>query len=350
MKPAPEHEYWMRRCFTLARRGIGAVSPNPPVGAVLVAGNRLLGEGFHGRFGGPHAEVEAVASVSPEDRHLLSQATLYVSLEPCCITGKTPPCTRLILAERIPRVVISATDPNPAVSGQGVSVLLDQGVEVLTDILADEGRDLIRAFAVNIREQRPYIALKWAQSAEGRYGVTGSQRWLSDPHTRTWSHRLRAEADAIMVGARTVVTDDPALTTRDYPGRSPQRIVYDPTGRLADQSWRVWAEDGCRVFHVTRPDAPYRRGASITHIPLESGKTAFAEVFRKLYGLGIGHILVEGGAYLQQALIEAGHWDEAWVIRTRTSLPDGIPAPQITGRRWAQFTSGTDVILGIRNG
>src|SRR5690606_39213108 len=228
----PAHAFWMRRCLDLAARGHGHVSPNPAVGAVLVHNGRLIGEGWHRRFGGPHAEVEAVASVNAADRPLITQSTLYVSLEPCCITGKTPPCTDLIIRARIPRVVIGAHDPNPLVAGRGAAILRQHGIEVVAGVMAAEAAAIIRPFSVNILEKRPYVTLKWAQSRLGYYAPATGQQWLSEPETQTWSHRLRAENDAILAGARTIEVDDPKLTTRAFPGPSPQRVIYDPSGRL----------------------------------------------------------------------------------------------------------------------
>ena len=209
-------EAWMSRCFDLARRGLGRVSPNPPVGAVLVYQDRILGEGFHGYFGGPHAEVEAIRSVVQAERHLIPLATLYVSLEPCRITGKTPPCTDLILREGIKYVSVSTTDPNPAMAGSSLMHLRSKGISITEGILETEGKELIRTFSTNILLQRPHVILKWAQSKHNYIGIKGQQAWLSQPETAAWSHKQRSEVDAILVGARTIETDNPSLTTRHY--------------------------------------------------------------------------------------------------------------------------------------
>ena len=337
---------WMSRCFDLARRGIGYVSPNPPVGAVLVHEDRILSEGYHTRFGAAHAEVEAVRSVRDADRHLIPHATLYVSLEPCCVTGKTPPCTNLILSEGIRDVRISTLDPNPDMAGKGVAILRNAGINVTVGILENEGKELIRTFTVNIREKRPYVILKWAQSKFGITGIEGQQVWLSDPLTRVWSHGQRAKVDAILVGARTVATDNPSLTVRDFPGRSPHRVIYDPNGRL-DMRYKVFADDGCKIFYFSMHPTDHIAGNHIEKNILTSVDHAIGEIMSILFAKGIGILLVEGGPYLHNLFISAGLWDEAWVIRTQHPLDKGIVAPNIKGIRIEEFDSGQDVVVGI---
>ena len=338
-------EIWMKRCFDLARRGQGFVSPNPPVGAVLVYDGGLLSEGYHKQFGGLHAEVEAIRNVPDVLRHLIPYSTLYVSLEPCCITGKTPPCTDLIVREHIKDVRISTLDPNPQVAGQGLSYLEQMGIHTRSGILEDEGKLWIRAFRTNMLQQRPHILLKWAQSLFGYAGMEGKQVWLSDPLTRTWSHQQRAFSDAILVGARTVETDDPALTVRDYPGRSPKRVVYDPNGRLS-MGFKVFADD-VDVFYFSKVSNPKISGSHIhlMHLP-EQEEWSF--ILRELYRNQLGILLVEGGPYVHKTLIKAGLWDEAWVIQSSASLAEGIQAPNVTGRKIETFKSGEDRVVGIR--
>ena len=346
MAQDPAHAFWMRRCLDLAARGQGHVSPNPAVGAVLVYDGRLIGEGWHRRFGGPHAEVEAVASVAAGDRPLIAQSTLYVSLEPCCITGKTPPCTDLIIRERIPRVVIGATDPNPLVAGRGASILRQHGIEVVTGVMLDEAAAIIRPFSVNMLEQRPYVTLKWAQSRLGYYAPSSGRQWLSEPETQTWSHRLRAENDAILAGARTIRVDDPRLTTRAFSGRSPQRVIYDPSGELPGNCL-AFADDGIGVFLASEKSRRSDLPGHVVFIPLHGAESHLATMLHVLFDQGIGRVLIEGGAHVQQMFIRENRWDEAWIIRTRSTLAEGIEAPRVTGRLAGRITSGTDEILGI---
>ncbi|MBK9984078.1 MAG: bifunctional diaminohydroxyphosphoribosylaminopyrimidine deaminase/5-amino-6-(5-phosphoribosylamino)uracil reductase RibD [Saprospiraceae bacterium] len=349
MTNTPDNDHhWISRCFDLARRGIGAVSPNPPVGAVLVYDNRILGEGFHTRFGGPHAEVEAFRSVADADRHLIPKATLYVSLEPCCITGKTPPCTDLILREGVMDVRISTTDPNPLIANKGVELLRSKGINVITGILEKEGMELIRSFQTNILHHRPYVILKWAQSKNGYIGKPDEKIWLSHPYTNIWTHKKRSMVDAIMVGARTVLNDDPQLTTRDYEGRSPHRVIYDPNGILSTK-FRVFNDDGCRVFYFSKEENFKVSGNHIIKFSLTDDSLHPEQILKALFLERIGILLIEGGAYLHNLFIEQHAWDEAWVIRTENELNAGIKAPVVKGRLKDQYDIGSDQILTILN-
>lgn len=347
MVPASD-EVWIRRCFDLARMGLGHVSPNPPVGAVLVHDGQWLAEGYHARFGGWHAEVMAIHHVPAAKRHLIPQATLYVSLEPCCITGKTPACTDLILGEGIRDVRVSAIDPNPRIAGKGLEILTRHGIRTTAGILKEEGESLIRSFTTNVVKQRPHIILKWAQSQFGIAGEPGRQVWFSHPQTQVFTHRLRAEADAILVGARTVETDDPSLTTRHYPGRSPHRVVYDPNGRLR-QTYAVFREDGCLVYYFSKVDNPGIRGDHIRPVLLDDATPHVNQIIRCLFDQQIGNLLVEGGAYLQKCFIRENLWDEAWVIQTPQPQDKGIAAPVVKGRLIRQEPCGPDWIIGMTN-
>ena len=338
---------WMSRCFDLARRGIGHVSPNPPVGAVLVYQNRILSEGFHARYGGPHAEVEAVKNAALEDRHLIPLSTLYVSLEPCCITGKTPPCTDLIIREGIRDVRISTWDPNPAVSGTGIDRLREKGIQVTVGILESEGRELIRPFTTNIVMHRPYILLKWAQSRFGYAGTNGEQVWLSESDTKVWSHSQRSGVDAILVGARTIETDNPSLTVRDFPGRSPHRVIYDPNGRL-DAHYHVFDDDGQTIFYFSKTTNPHLTESNVNTYLLSPDEDDFQQILKVLFENRIGILLVEGGPTLQKKIIANDMWDEAWVIQTQHGLAKGIAAPDVMGRLITKEWVGKDRIVGIR--
>ena len=292
----------MSRCFDLARRGIGHVSPNPPVGAVLVYEGKILAEGYHHFFGGPHAEVDAISNVREEDKHLIALSTLFVSLEPCCISGKTGPCTDLIIKNKIKKVVISVTDPNPAVAGKGVERLEHNGIEVTTGVLTKEGQALISAFTTTMRLKRPHVVLKWAQSKYGYAGKEGAQIWFSGPGSKTWSHSQRAMADAIMVGARTVETDDPSLTTRNYPGDSPQRVIYDPNGRL-HENFKVFMDDVNVHYYSNTPNKNIQ-SEHIRRIVLSDPENHLSEILTDLLNHQIGILLVEGGPFLQKQFIK----------------------------------------------
>lgn len=281
---------YMERALQLARRGMGHVSPNPMVGAVIVHDGRIIGEGWHRRWGEGHAEVNAVASVA--DRSLLADATMYVTLEPCSHYGKTPPCARLIIDCGIPRVVVAALDPYERVSGRGVAMLRDAGVEVMTGLLAEESRRLNAAFFTAHTLRRPLVMLKWAQSADGyidrvRDAGAAAQRF-STALGSAEVHALRSRFDAVMAGSGTVIADNPRLDVRLIDGRSPRKVILDRRGRIpADAA--VWS------------------GAETICIGAVQG--SLTEILSSLYGRGVTSLLVEGGKRLHDSFIAAGLWD-----------------------------------------
>ena len=341
-------EQWMQRCFDLARQGVGYVSPNPPVGAVLVHNGKIIGEGFHPRFGGPHAEVVTLQDVKPEDRHLVPLSTLYVSLEPCCIHSKTPPCTDLIIKEDIRDIRISVLDPNPAIAGKGIDILKSNGVQVISGIMKDQGNNLIKPFRKNILHHQPYVVLKWAQSHLGFIGTKEKRILISHPYTATFSHQLRAEADVILVGARTVMIDNPTLTTRSYPGRSPHRAIYDPNSSLRS-NYQIFQNDGQKVFYFSLKPNDTITGEHIYSIILDDSTSHADQILEHLFQHQMGNLLVEGGSFLLNMFIRENLWDEAWVIRTKHPLNGGISAPIVKGRLIRKMESVTDTIIGIEN-
>ena len=338
---------WMRRCFDLARNGIGAVSPNPPVGAVLIHQGRMISEGYHQFFGGAHAEVNVFSNLLQHEKPIPKDATLYVSLEPCCIYSKTPPCTDLILQEGIQDVRISILDPNPEISGRSVELMRSKGIKVTTGILEEEGKNLIRAFQTNILQQRPHIILKWAQSRHGFMGKKEERVLISHPYTSTWTHSLRTSVDAIMVGAQTVMTDNPLLTTRFAAGKSPHRIIYDPRNRL-DNSYNVFAEDGCHVFYFSMNKNPAISNTHVREHILDETDHA-VQILKIVFKENIGIVLVEGGKYLLDLFIQENLWDEAWVINSQHPLTEGVRAPVIRGKLIKKLEFATDMITGIAN-
>ena len=322
--PLQLHESYMKRCFQLARLGAGKVAPNPMVGAVLVYEDKIIGEGYHEMYGGPHAEVNCVASVAKENGHLIAKSTLYVSLEPCSHFGKTPPCTNVIIKERIPKVVIACTDAHKMVNGQGVQRLKDHGIEVITGILEQEAIALNAAFFTFHQKQRPYIILKWAQSNDGYIGKLTERVHISNALTNRMVHQWRAEVMAIMVGTNTVRVDNPHLTARIYQAKNPIRITVDQQLSLPATA---------NIFDGTVPTYVYNEiKASIennVHYRLVKMEQHFMGViFADLFQLGIQSVLVEGGASLLQSCINQDYWDAARVI-TNTSLhmKNGVKAP-----------------------
>lgn len=294
-------EKYMRRCLELAVNGRQNAKPNPMVGAVIVSRDgRIIGEGYHVRCGEGHAEVNAFASVKPEDEPLLSEATIYVSLEPCSHWGKTPPCADLIISKHVRRVVCGCIDPFAKVQGRGVKKLRDAGIEVTVGVLEQECLALNKRFITFNTHRRPYILLKWAESADGFIsGEGGRQVALSSPFTQMLVHKLRAENDAILVGRHTLDGDHPQLNVRLWTGRDPERIV-------------------------------------LTHQPasVPEGFSAFDSidaVLDHLYAEGKQSLIVEGGAQTLQAFLDRGLWDELRVETAPLVINEGVRAPQMPG-------------------
>jgi diaminohydroxyphosphoribosylaminopyrimidine deaminase/5-amino-6-(5-phosphoribosylamino)uracil reductase len=312
------HEIYMRRCIELAALGLGHVSPNPMVGAVLVHNNRIIGEGYHQQFGEAHAEINCLNSVSADDQVRIKDATLYVSLEPCNHFGKTPPCTMAILQAGIQKVVVGSLDPNPMVAGAGVRHLREKGIEVIELKDYQEAGLLNRRFWINQTLQRPYLILKWAQSADGFIGQTGKKIAISNAYSNRLVHQWRSEEDAIWAGYRTVLNDNPRLSTRLLPGRSPQRVIYDREANL---------DQNLAVFEQSVPLHYY-------HSRVESSKGIFlnpsdylSALLKDLYEKQIGSVLVEGGASLILELFQSGFYDEVRVIQSQVQLHQGVSAP-----------------------
>jgi diaminohydroxyphosphoribosylaminopyrimidine deaminase/5-amino-6-(5-phosphoribosylamino)uracil reductase len=329
----------MRRCLELASLGAGHTAPNPMVGAVLVydrstGEERVIGEGYHMQYGHAHAEPNCIASVKEEDKRLIADSTLYVSLEPCAHHGKTPPCADLIIEKKIPRVVIGCRDPYPQVNGKGIEKLLSAGVKVTTGVLEAESILLNKRFFTFNTLHRPYIILKWAQSADGKIagpvsGGTpgaGQRTLISNEYTNRLVHKWRSEEAAIMVGTGTALADDPALTVRLWNGPNPIRLVIDmdlklpETLQLFDRKVRTIVFN--RVQHGDDDNLFYYR--------LENDEELVEGVIRALYKLKIQSVLVEGGARLLQSFIDEDCWDEARVItNNELEIPSGLAAPAL---------------------
>lgn len=333
---------FMQRCIQLAQLGAGHVAPNPMVGAVVVHNGRIIGEGYHERYGGPHAEVNAIASVAEEDRPLLKSSTMYVSLEPCAHFGKTPPCSDLIIHTGIPEVVVGIRDPFPAVDGKGIEKLTAAGVKVRTGVGEDECRFLNRRFFGFHQKQRPYIILKWAQTANGKVDGVGEDRLLiSDDLTNRLVHRWRSEEAAIMVGRKTVEKDDPLLDNRLWTGNSPIRVVIDADLRLSPGR-RVFRNTGRVVILNGRKDEVQGN----LHFKKTDFSNFAAGICRALYEENVLSVLIEGGPETLQSFMVAGLWDEARVI-TNTSLhvSQGLDAPKLSsGRLSRALDLGSDRI------
>ncbi len=319
---------YMARCIALARGGAGSVAPNPMVGAVIVHKGKIIGEGFHRKYGEAHAEVNAIASV--RDESLLKEATLYVSLEPCSHYGKTPPCAELIIRKHIPRVVVGCLDPFPEVSGRGVRMLREAGVEVVTGVMEEEAHALNKAFMTFQEKKRPYICLKWAQSADGfidglRTSPDVPPVLLSSPETRRVVHHLRSEVAAIMVGTWTALLDNPSLTVRHWAGRSPVRVVLDRTLRIPSHYHLL--DGSVKTLLFTEKEAMGRE--NVEYVTIDFSCPVLPQVMHELYVRGLNSLLVEGGAMLLNSFIEEGLWDCMLVETAPISLATGVRAPDI---------------------
>ena len=319
-----DSEKYMFRCCELAQAAAGSVAPNPLVGAVLVYENRIIAEGFHTKYGAPHAEVECLKNVPEHLLQFIPQATLYVNLEPCCHFGKTPPCTDLIIRSGIRKVVVANTDPFPKVSGSGIRMLQEAGIEVITGILAKEGRWLNRRFFTFHEQQRPYIILKWAQTHNGFIGsLQGKRMLISNEISQRKVHTWRAEEAAILVGYRTAKADNPALTTRLVSGKSPVRLVVDPRRALSSEL-QIFQGAAPTVLLNEQSTAPIGEAIAYKY----SGSDWVKGVFDYCREANLQSVLVEGGAATLQAFIHSGCWDEIRRI-TNTALhpSEGVSAP-----------------------
>ena len=316
-----EDEKYMRRCIQLARNGRCGSPPNPMVGAVIVHQGGIIGEGYHAKCGQAHAEVNAIRSVRRPE--LLPEATLYVSLEPCAHYGKTPPCADLIVEKGIKRIVIGCQDPFPKVDGRGIEKLRQAGREVVVGVLEAECRELISRFIIFHTRKRPYITLKWAQSADGyidrRRGENETPVRLSNACTQMLVHKQRAEHTAIMVGTDTARMDNPHLDVRVWAGSQPVRVVVDSKHRLTA---------GLHLFDGSQPTLTY------------DTQNLF-DILADLYSRGLQSLLVEGGAKLLQSFMDAGLWDEIVVEEAPVCLGDGVEAPvlpkHLAGKREEHF-------------
>ncbi len=321
------HETYMHRCLQLAQQGAGNVAPNPMVGAVLVCEGRIIGEGCHQQYGGPHAEVNCIKSVVRSDTHLIVASTIYVSLEPCAHFGKTPPCADLIIGHKIPKAVIGCRDPFEAVNGKGIEKLQKAGVEVSTGILENECKELNKRFFTFHNKQRPYIILKWAQSSNGKMASDSNERILiSNDYSNRLVHKWRAEEVAIMVGPNTAQKDNPSLTTRLWKGSNPVRILLDMHLRLPASLLLLDGSVKTIVCNGIKEEELY---PNLIYVKLEKNGSILEQVCKILYQKNIQSVLVEGGAKLLQSFIDQNLFDEIRVIEnTGLIIEDGLAAPQ----------------------
>ncbi|MCX6272339.1 MAG: bifunctional diaminohydroxyphosphoribosylaminopyrimidine deaminase/5-amino-6-(5-phosphoribosylamino)uracil reductase RibD [Bacteroidetes bacterium] len=340
--------HYMHRCLDLALNGQGSVSPNPLVGSVIVLDDKIIGEGYHHKYGAPHAEVNAINSV--ENKEWLKRASLFVNLEPCSHQGKTPPCTDLIIEKGIPRVFIGNTDPFPAVNGSGIQKLRLAGVEVITGLLEKEGWILNRRFFTFHKEKRPYIILKWAQTLDGFMDIDRSDpnipfEWISNNSLKRLVHKWRSEEDGILVGTTTAQHDDPQLTIREWYGRNPMRMVLDENLSLPESHHLFDQSTPTLVFTAKKSE----NKPNLEFITLNFSKSVLSQVNKILYSRGTQSLIVEGGHEMLESYLEAGCWDEARVLEGNKFFRRGLKGPDFHGEMFSSEMIGSDRLLVFRN-
>ena len=328
------HEPYMHRCLELAKLGAGNVAPNPMVGAVLVHSNRIIGEGYHAKYGQAHAEVNCLASVKKEDEHLVSSSTLYVSLEPCAHFGKTPPCADLIIKNNIPEVVIGCRDPFNKVDGKGIEKLQQAAIKVTTGVLEKESKDINKRFFTFHTEQRPYIILKWAQSGNCKIANADFSRLvISNEITNRLVHKWRSEEAAIMVGTNTALYDNPTLNTRLWSGQNPVRLIVDLNLRLPPSLKIFDTQQPTIVFNTLKNEEQ----DNLSYCRINKEEPLIHQILKRCFELSIQSILVEGGSKLLQSFVDENLWDEARIIENQSLIIlDGLPAPNLLNHRLVQ--------------
>ncbi|MDN3596614.1 bifunctional diaminohydroxyphosphoribosylaminopyrimidine deaminase/5-amino-6-(5-phosphoribosylamino)uracil reductase RibD [Zunongwangia endophytica] len=324
-------EKYIKRCLQLAENGLGSTYPNPMVGSVIVYEDEIIGEGWHQKAGEPHAEVNAINTVKKPE--LLKKSTIYVSLEPCSHFGKTPPCSDLIIAKGIKKVVVATVDPFAEVAGRGIKKLMEAGCDVTLGVLEKEAQDLNKRFFTFHNKKRPYIILKWAQSEDGFIAPHKREDrapvWLSNRYSKQLVHKWRAEEQAILVGTQTAIDDNPKLNTRLHAGPNPVRVVIDREGKIPKDSAIF---DGSiktiiiteHIPEITSENIEYREADIKKHLPEQIGKILHQE--------NLQSVIIEGGRQTLQSFIDAEIWDEARVFTGNVQLKEGISAPEFQGK------------------
>lgn len=338
---------YMQRCLELAKNGLGTTYPNPMVGCVIVFENKIIGEGWHQKAGEPHAEVNAIHAI--KDKSLLSKSTIYVSLEPCSHFGKTPPCSDLIIHHKIPNVVVGTLDPNEKVAGKGIERLRNSGAIVTVGVLEKECHEINRRFFTFHNLKRPYIILKWAESNDGFLSPQTKKDqkpvWITNPYSRQLVHKWRTQEQAILVGTKTVLEDNPQLNSRDWIGNNPVRIVLDRSEKISNY-FEVKNGKQPTIFITEKEN--FIAVENCKHETIIFDNQLAEKICTLLFQKGLQSIIIEGGLQTLQTFIEAGLWDEARVFKGSRLLKQGTKAPAISGKTVKRTTILNDELLILK--
>ena len=344
MNQAVVDQKYMSRALQIAKLGGVHVAPNPLVGAVIVFQDKIIGEGYHQKYGGHHAEVNAINNV--KDKSLLSEATIYITLEPCSHHGKTPPCSDLLVKHKLKRVVIACLDINPKVAGKGIAQLKKNGIEVTTDVLKDKAQHINRRFFTFHKEKRPFILLKWAETRDGFIDRLPKDRkesvnWITQPRLKLYVHQWRSLEQAIMVGWRTINNDNPQLNVRKIDGPSPHRFIIDPNGKSNPNAIVLTDEKPTTVICKQNISPQLPKHVEVIHLSNFSTTT----ILSALYKRNMLSVFVEGGAQTIQHFIDEGSWDEVYQLIGSINFHEGLKAPKLSNSRLInQKTIGRDII------
>ena len=334
----------MKRCIELASKGTGYTYPNPLVGSVIVHNNKIIGEGYHAKYGGSHAEVNAINCVG--NKELLKESTLYVNLEPCNHYGKTPPCTEAIINNNIKRIVIGSKDPNSLVDGSGIDKLKSSGFDVIVGVMEEECTNLNKRFFKYHKHKRPYIILKWAESKDGFISPLKSNQssrkvnWISGEDSKKLTHKWRSEEHSILVGVQTIIDDDPILTTRLVDGENPIRFVLDPNSRIPINS-KVLSETSKTIILSKKENKlipNYTKSIRFDNIQL---------IIDSLYQMKIQSILIEGGTKTINYFLNNNIWDSIRIFRSKNKIINGIESPKINLSKFHISDIGDDILYEI---
>ncbi len=341
-------EIFMHRCIELARQAEGLTFPNPMVGSVIVHNGKIIGEGFHQKQGSPHAEVNAINSV--KDQSLLENSTLYVNLEPCSHHGKTPPCSLLIIQKKIKKVVIGCVDTFSEVSGKGIEMLKNAGIEVQVGILEEESRELNRRFFTFFEKNRPYIILKWAETTDGfidyNREVVKDNRptWISNAQSLRLVHKWRSREQAILVGSTTALKDNPSLTVRNWSGKNPLRIVIDRNNKLPNDL-SLFDKNVETIMFTSN----IKEDREITQVKIDNFDNPIPQIIEYLYKREIQSIIIEGGATILSQFISQNLWDEARIFVGNKKFIDGVKAPKLMIKPFNFVKLGNTKLLLYKN-